>query len=50
MILARRLLTSLIAASFAAVAACGRDLSGPDGVRSELEINRDKWLAHGYRN
>ena len=50
MISARRLLTSLIVASFAAVAACGRDLSSPGGVRSELQINRDKWRAHGYRD
>jgi len=44
---ARRLLTSLIVASCAAVAACG-DLFGPG--RSELEINRDKWREHGYRD
>src|SRR5215813_8348227 len=47
---ARPLLISLIVASFAAVAACGRDLSGPDGARSELQINRDKWRDHGYRD
>jgi len=47
MILARRLLTSLIGLSFAAVAACG-DLFGPG--RSELEINRDKWNERGYRD
>jgi hypothetical protein len=50
MISPRRLLTSLIVASFAAVAGCGGDLSGPGRARSELEINRDKWLAHGYRD
>ena len=47
MISARRLLTSLIVVSGAAVAACG-DLFGPG--RSELEINRDKWREHGYRD
>src|SRR5262245_20486589 len=50
MISPRRLLTSLIVASFAVVAGCGGDLSGPKRVRSELELNRDKWLAHGYRD
>jgi hypothetical protein len=50
MIFARRLLTSLIVASFAAVTACDRDLSGPDRARSELDVNRDKWREHGYRD
>jgi Family of unknown function (DUF6174) len=50
MISPRRLLTSLIVASFAAIAACGGDLSGPDRERSELDINRDKWREHGYRD
>jgi hypothetical protein len=43
----RRLLTLLIVAGCAAVAACG-DLFGPG--RSELEINRDKWIERGYRD
>ena len=47
---ARRLLTSVIVASFAAVAACGGDLSGPGRERSELAINREKWSANGYRD
>jgi len=46
----RRLLSSLIVASFAAVAACGGDLSGPGRARSELEINRDKWRNQGLRD
>src|SRR5262245_52320535 len=50
MIATRPLLASLIVASFLAVAACGGDLSGPDGARSELQINRDKWRAQGLRD
>src|SRR5215510_11907050 len=46
----RRLLNSLIVASFAAVAACGGDLSGPARGRSELEINRDKWRNQGLHD
>ena len=46
----RRLLSSLIVASFAAVAACGGDLSGPAREGSELEINRDKWRNQGLRD
>jgi hypothetical protein len=47
MISPRRLLHSLIAASLAVVAACG-DPVGPG--RSDLRINREKWLQHGYRD
>ena len=46
----RRLLNSLIVASFTAVAACGGDLSGPARGRSELEINRDKWRNQGLHD
>jgi len=48
MTLARRLLTLLNIVSFAAVAACDGGLFGPG--RAELEINRDKWREHGYRD
>lgn len=45
---ARHLLTSLIVAASALLAACGGDVTGPG--RSDLEINRDKWRDHGYRD
>jgi hypothetical protein len=46
----RRLLSLLIIAGVAAVAACHGDLSGPERARSELETNRAKWRAHGLRD
>jgi len=48
MISPRRLLASLIVASFAAAAACDSDPFGPE--RSDLQINRNKWRERGYRD